>query len=802
MALRIFSSVAASPCDVAGACMVLTGREAPQKGRRGKLRQPLALGVAMQRRPAGPEPAEKRVCVSPELIDLTCDDDDFAPPRRVHKARSLESWVAKASAARDIDMHTIEQPLRRPPAAVPERGVASESLDEKPADESRTDGSSVGGKEKRFYYLANFWKVVEAVEAAYGKLFLPAELVYLQRLRALPDGSLRLFVRLLGRDPTWFRIDDLEARYAYEVTSVGDSLELLVRDGLAVSASVQDLARPEVLRDVLELLRRDEVSAVLASMRHGARSTAKKKDLTEQLVALVAHPPLAVTGEPLPVLARVLETAKRVVALHSDVKGFCQRMFRLFFLADGLNHQELFKADANIIRFPKYPLSGTGSLFPTRLHLSAWEECRLWQQRFDASAPVLKAKPEARTACVDILHYAAEWLLACSNELNDPLFLGGSKTAPSVGLGEAVRAAIGSRRALPECLTLSQLSFAGACALVCCTFTDSSYVDAEVLVAKRPVFARYTPGHILARLSWDVLDVVLQKEKSYTLVNTFLRLLLSTPFGFSKRGEWWGRLVVNFKHLKNLVRLTPHPCRSTSQCGVGRSATDGRDGASGSLREDRVPVRAVIARHLLADAASTGTHFSTTSSHYRSPRDAGRYRCSLRCASRATARSSGRCSHGGSPDRRAASSPLRAKRSQSRCQPSPHRRTDAQTHKHTDTQTCKHTDISLALTRRAASGAGALCAAGGGGGGRQAAVERRTLGERRMGDALQSAALGRHLGRRARRLSHAISVCVPTSSSPCAVRAFTAPQRRRSIGDSIASTRPARTRWRSASCAS
>lgn len=32
--------------------------------------------------------------------------------------------------------------------------MASESLDERPTDESRTDGSSVGGKEKRFYYLA------------------------------------------------------------------------------------------------------------------------------------------------------------------------------------------------------------------------------------------------------------------------------------------------------------------------------------------------------------------------------------------------------------------------------------------------------------------------------------------------------------------------------------------------------------------------------------------------------------------------------------------------------------------------
>lgn len=78
-----------------------------------------------------------------------------------------------------------------------------------------------------------------------------------------------------------------------------------------------------------------------------------------------------------------------------------------------------------------------------------------------------------------------------------------------------------------------------------------------MLVEKRPLFVRYTPGHSLARLAWDVLDAILQKDKQYTRVNTFLRLLLSTPFGFSSRGEWWDRLVINLKHIKSLVRLSP-----------------------------------------------------------------------------------------------------------------------------------------------------------------------------------------------------------------------------------------------------
>lgn len=61
-----------------------------------------------------------------------------------------------------------------------------------------------------------------------------------------------------------------------------------------------------------------------------------------------------------------------------------------------------------------------------------------------------------------ILLDAAEWLLAASNELTDPFFLGGSKTATRDGLTAMVRASIGKERKLPECLTESQVSFSGA----------------------------------------------------------------------------------------------------------------------------------------------------------------------------------------------------------------------------------------------------------------------------------------------------------------------------------------------------
>lgn len=68
------------------------------------------------------------------------------------------------------------------------------------------------------------------------------------------------------------------------------------------------------------------------------------------------------------------------------------------------------------------------------------------------------------------------------------------------------------------------------------------------------MFVRYTPGHILARLTWYALEGVLQRQRNYAVANTFLRLLLSTPYGFARRGEWWLRLVVNMKHLKDTVR--------------------------------------------------------------------------------------------------------------------------------------------------------------------------------------------------------------------------------------------------------
>lgn len=416
------------------------------------------LFAAMSRRPAAAEPPEKRHCASPVLVDLTQDDDDFEPPPPPRKALSLDAWKSSLKKRPASDA----LPSDSTPTKIVAQSPASGTMASASSEDRHDTSAAPHDKEKLFYYIANFWKVTTTVEAAYGKIFLPSEHEFLRKIAALHDGSLRLFLRMLSRAPTWFRFKDLESRYSHEIPSIPAAAERLVQDGLAVQASVNDLSEANVLQQIVELLKKDEINLLLTVMQCPQKSSVKRKELVELLMKFVKSPPRSVQGHSVGVLAHIMDAAGDVVALHPDLKSFCQRLFRLFFLADGLDHKELFLADANIIRFPKYSLSGTGSLFPTRLHLTAWEECRSWQQRFDEAVACVRRDEAARAMLMAILLDAAEWLLHTSNELADPLFLGGSKTAPArESLQQSVRAAIGAERTLPECLVKSKISFIG-----------------------------------------------------------------------------------------------------------------------------------------------------------------------------------------------------------------------------------------------------------------------------------------------------------------------------------------------------
>ncbi len=123
------------------------------------------------------------------------------------------------------------------------------------------------------YYLANFNFLVDFVESTYRELLVEAELDWLRRLRDSPKSAQQLYVRLLGRKASLFRlsrlsyseIESIETAAAHLVTSglgsvdVGDDLSIVLRS----------FTKPELIKrlelDQLSSLPRVELTEHLES---------------------------------------------------------------------------------------------------------------------------------------------------------------------------------------------------------------------------------------------------------------------------------------------------------------------------------------------------------------------------------------------------------------------------------------------------------------------------------------------------------------------------------------------------------
>ena len=110
------------------------------------------------------------------------------------------------------------------------------------------------------YYLANFNHLVDFVDSTYRELLDDEERAWLQRLRELPKPAQQLYVRLIGRKATLFRI----SRLSYpEIESIPIAAGHLIEIGLASDGVGDDLST--LLRSFtkLELINRlalDDVS--------------------------------------------------------------------------------------------------------------------------------------------------------------------------------------------------------------------------------------------------------------------------------------------------------------------------------------------------------------------------------------------------------------------------------------------------------------------------------------------------------------------------------------------------------------
>eukprot|EP00127_Corallochytrium_limacisporum_P001403 Clim_evm25s55 gene=Clim_evmTU25s55 len=224
------------------------------------------------------------------------------------------------------------------------------------------------------YYHRHFLQILEAVFAHRHncKLFTSGELDHVKKLLSASGVEQRLFIRLMGRKPTWFRLDNLKYDELLDQEKLDESekgfvsitgiVERLCERGLlSKSYSIDDL------EDLLKTLSKKEMGKLAQGRK--LSPGVNKGELTRALITHHRKQGTFTTGSSqVPRdLASMLGT---VVAIPTELKDLFSRirtLFSLNFENDELAPSILVMEMKNRVVYPKYAISlGSEGIFLSR----------------------------------------------------------------------------------------------------------------------------------------------------------------------------------------------------------------------------------------------------------------------------------------------------------------------------------------------------------------------------------------------------------------------------------------------------
>jgi len=215
---------------------------------------------------------------------------------------------------------------------------------------SSTSPPVPAGKVAEDYYLKNFHALVGFVEETYADCLLPDERDWLLALRRCSGSAQRLYVRLIGRKRSVFRL----ARLHYpEIDDLASAAAELVSSELATAAP------PATLAELLGAFTRREIVERLSL---GASARATRQELTEHLLL-----PAAAAEEP--AMCKRLLADERCLILHGHAH---LSLFRLCFF--GNLYQDLSEfvlSDLGTVRYESYAMPAGERAFGNRSQIDA-----------------------------------------------------------------------------------------------------------------------------------------------------------------------------------------------------------------------------------------------------------------------------------------------------------------------------------------------------------------------------------------------------------------------------------------------
>ena len=237
----------------------------------------------------------------------------------------------------------------------------------------------------RFYYLHNFQRALDWLQARYGDLLDAADLQFLADFRRLPQPAQALLVRMVMRRGAWFRASKL----VYD--EIPDTLEaaapLLALGWLHPSA-------PLGLTDLFALHTKAELLQMLQSPPlHPAMRKA------EMLQALVDHADLQQ-----PYAAWHPQATEPL--WHVTVDARCERLRLMFF---GNLHQswsEFVLADLGVFRYEAVPLDAASRPFQSQADVDTYLALSACRQALDADGADTTVLLQALVA----IHTPTPWL--------------------------------------------------------------------------------------------------------------------------------------------------------------------------------------------------------------------------------------------------------------------------------------------------------------------------------------------------------------------------------------------------------
>jgi hypothetical protein len=209
-----------------------------------------------------------------------------------------------------------------------------------------------------FYYLDNFQRVLDWIEARYRDLLDAEEARFVAAFPALPRSARALFVRMVMRKGSVFRLSKLN--YA-EIGRASEAAQQLLPSGWVGSDPVLGLDQ------LFELLTKAEIGDAFALDAHQ-----RKARKSEQLQALRGQ-----FSQPRPFSAWMAEPGDG--ALQLLVKPLCDRLRLIFFGNDHQDWQEFVLSDLGIYRYEQVALAPAARGFRSRHDIDAYlylQQCR------------------------------------------------------------------------------------------------------------------------------------------------------------------------------------------------------------------------------------------------------------------------------------------------------------------------------------------------------------------------------------------------------------------------------------------